>query len=52
MQTIVGPYADVEAAYRRERIIAEYGHGTRRHHPVRALTHAWRHHQHHRDEAA
>jgi hypothetical protein len=52
MQSIVGPYAEVEAAYRRERIAAEYGHGTRRHHPVRALGQAITHRQHRRAEAA
>lgn len=52
MQTIVGPYAEVEAAYRRERISAEFGHlevahsDTRRHHPVRAIHRAISHRQH------
>jgi hypothetical protein len=41
MNSIVGPYASVEAAYRRERITQEYN---RRHrHPIRALGRAISH---------
>jgi hypothetical protein len=48
MHSIVGPYAEVEAAYRRERITAEFGNpvvedGTRRHHPVRTIGRAIAH---------
>ncbi|MGZ4590868.1 MAG: hypothetical protein ACXV3C_11240 [Actinomycetes bacterium] len=48
MNPVVGPYANVEAAYRRERITQDYGKGTR-HHPVRALGRAITH-VHHRLE--
>ena len=53
MSTVVGPYVEVEAAYRRERIVAEYGQrGTRRHHPVRALGRVLSHRVHREGEAA
>ena len=35
MNSITGPFPQVEAAYRAERIRAAYG--TKRHHPVRAI---------------
>lgn len=38
MNPLVGPYAGVEAAYRRERISADFDKARRQHHhPVRAL---------------
>jgi hypothetical protein len=37
MSSLVGPYANVEAAYRRERISADFDKSRRQHHPVRAL---------------
>ena len=52
MQSIVGLYPDVEAAYRRERITADFTRGTRRHHPVRAIGRAISHRQERRAEAA
>lgn len=62
MQTVVGPYIEVEAAYRRERISAEFGHpvfdhtefsheDSRRHHPVRAISRAITNRQHRRTAA-
>ena len=41
MQSIPGPFAQVEADYRAERIRAEYG--TKRHHPFRAVGRAISH---------
>jgi hypothetical protein len=41
MHSIPGPFPQVEAAYRAERIRAEYG--TKRHHPFRAVGRAISH---------
>jgi len=41
MQSIPGPFIQVEAAYRAERIRADYG--TKRHHPFRAVGRAVNH---------
>jgi hypothetical protein len=41
MTNITGPFIGVEAAYRAERIRAEYG--TKRHHPFRAVGRAINH---------
>jgi hypothetical protein len=41
MSNVTGPFIGVEAAYRAERIRAEYG--TKRHHPFRAVGRAISH---------
>ena len=48
MQSIPGPFIQVEAAYRAERIRADYG--TKRHHPFRAIGRAINH-SHQRSES-
>jgi hypothetical protein len=40
MNPVTGPYAGVEAAYRRERISADFTKGSRHHHPVRSAARA------------
>jgi hypothetical protein len=61
MSTVIGPYIEVEAAYRRERITAEFGnpvfdhtefsHEDSRHRRVRAISRAITHRSHRRTAA-